>query len=59
MRNGGIGLGWRPEEPEDEVAMLASGLLRSKLDQIWYKLQKSYEIGQTKGVRGGRFGMYR
>lgn len=59
MKNGGIGRGWAPEESEDELVFLATGLLKSKIEEVWQKIRESHIKGQIRGVRGGRFGVYK
>lgn len=54
MRNGGIGTGWAPEQEQDEIQFLVNNLLKSKLDEIFQKIQENHKKGIQMGVSGRR-----
>lgn len=59
MKNGGIGKGWYPEYSEEDIKILANNLLKSKLEEVWEKIRVAHANGEIRGVRGGRFGVYK
>ncbi len=42
VRNGGIGRGWHPEELPDEGQVVAEGLLKGLLDDVFKKIQENH-----------------
>ncbi len=43
MRNGGIGRGWYPEEFPEESKVIAEGLLKGLLDDVFKAIEEKHK----------------
>lgn len=50
MKNGGFIKGWAPEEPPDDVNLVANELFKSKLNEIWKKISEDFKKGIRRGL---------
>jgi hypothetical protein len=56
MRNGGVGQGWHPEEPDDDMQALAIDLMKSTLAEVFNKIKEHHKNGTgIRGVNGPRW----